>query len=292
MNYFFGARQCRSITFVDDVAGSLNGYYFDLNAIKEDYVEQSFYVFLTNGTAVDPALPNKLKIEVTIADNDTAATIKGLVKAAIDSIAVGNPFITYDGDLLDTLEIENRFLGETTAEDFTNAPLFTYTLNSEGFGGELGAVASGGSTLSTGQELVDIQSDQTGAIVLNQIITGGSITLEIPLIEMNTANWERLVGKVFGDIEDVNGSELVGYGTSKLYTSSFDYAGQLVGHPVRKPLTDRSEDIVFWKTAPVLNSLNYSGTDIQQADLSFTALRDTTKPETINQFARGDHSLL
>ena len=37
MTWYYGKRHCRSTTFVDDVAGSLNGEYFDLNLTDRDW---------------------------------------------------------------------------------------------------------------------------------------------------------------------------------------------------------------------------------------------------------------
>ena len=104
---------------------------------------------------------------------------------------------------------------------------------------------------------------------------------------MNTERWEALIGEGYGATEGAS----VGYGTSKLYNSSFSFAAQLSGHPVRLPLSDRSADVTMWKTAPNMNSISYSGSEVQAAEFSFVALKDSTKPSTIDLFTRGDHSL-
>ena len=38
----WGREECRKVTFVDDVAGSLTDEYFDLNTLDEDQVETNY----------------------------------------------------------------------------------------------------------------------------------------------------------------------------------------------------------------------------------------------------------
>ena len=65
MEWFFGERQCRSITFANDTAGDQSDQYFDLNSMNELYEMEKFYVLLSDGTATDPMPAGKTKIEVT-----------------------------------------------------------------------------------------------------------------------------------------------------------------------------------------------------------------------------------
>lgn len=291
MDFYFGKRHCRTVTLnADDDTGSLSGQYFTLNAIDENYVEKKYYVLLSDGTAVDPAPVGMEKLQLTYVQDTSkeaiASSLKTLIEAASDNEATTSYFmVTLTGS---SLEIENAILGEITAESYANASDFSGVVNGLGFGGKLGAVAQGGGSLSTEQSLEDILSDQTGDIILDQIIKGSSVSMDLTLLEMNTDRWKSLIGNAYGAVSGAS----VGYGTSKLYTSSFDYAGQLVGHPIRLPLTDRSADIVIWKTTPNMNSINFSGSEVQSAEMSFVALKDGSKPSAINLFARGDHSLI
>lgn len=283
MDWYFGARECRTVAFQNDTAGDQEDLYFTLNGIDENYAEEKFYVWLDAGTGTDPLVSGATGIQVVYTSGDDAATIAALAKTAIE--AAGDFNVTLTGG---NAEIENKFLGEITAEDFSNAGSIALTVNKAGFGGKLGAIAQGGGSVSTEQSLEDILSDQTGDIILDQIIKGASVSCDLTLVEMNAAKWQSLIGEGYGDKE----GDAVGYGTSKLYKSSFDYAGMLVGHPIRLALSDRSADIVLWKTTPNMNSINYSGGEVQAAEFSFVALKDSTKPSTVDLFARGDHSLL
>lgn len=286
MDWRFGVRQCRSITLVDDVAGSLEDEYWDVNEIDENYVANDFYIWLNGGTGTDPSISGKTGIQVTYTNNDTKETIAGLLVTALAAADVN-----IISNVAGVVTYENKFLGPVTLEDATNAPSLTLTNLALGSGGLIGAVASGGASVSSSQSLENIVSDQTGDIVLDQIMKGAEISLEMTVAEMTTANWESLVGDGSGDTLELS-SNLTGYGTSKLYNSSFSNAGQLVGHPIRLALSDRSADVVIWKTMPVLNSINYSGAEVQGGEFSFSALRDASKDEKISLFARGDHSLL
>ena len=283
MDWYFGARECRTVAFQQDNGGDQEDLYFTLNGIDENYAEEKFYVWLDAGTGTDPMVAGATGIQVSYSAEDDAATIAALAKTAIE--AAGDFNVTLTGG---NAKIENKFLGEITVEDFANAGSITKTVNKAGFGGKLGAIAQGGGSISTEQSLEDILSDQSGDIILDQIIKGASVSCDLTLVEMNTAKWESLIAEGYGDKEGT----AFGYGTSKLYKSSFEFAAMLLGHPIRLPLSDRSADIVLWKTTPNMNSINYSGGEIQAAEFSFVALKDSTKPDTVNLFARGDHSLL
>ncbi len=287
--WYFGGRHCRSVVFSDDTTGDQSGQYFDLNAIDENYEEQKYYVLLTNGSAVDPAPAGKTKIEVSYTDDDTADVIAGLFVTALASVNVKT---LIEAETPGTVEYQNSFLGEVTEEDVTNLTDVVYTIGVEGFGGFLGALAEGGSTFTTETEFIDVTADDTGGTLLDRLIRSSSASLSAPLVEMSTDNWKALVGKGAGSIYTQGSDEFVGYGTAQVYQSAFSKSGQLVGHPVRKAMSDRSEDISIWKTMPELSDINFSGSEIQTANMTFNGLRDSTKPAEIDIWCRGDHSKL
>lgn len=287
MVWYYGKRECRTVTFVDDVAGSLEDEYFDLNLIDEDYNEQQFYVWLDSGTGTDPAISGKTGIQLTYVPNDSKETLSGLLVAALAGF---NVLATDQGNGL--AQLENNFLGVITAESYASAPSLTLTSLQVGTGGSLGAIAQGGATITTEQSLEDIFRDDEGDVIQDQILKGAGVSGELQAAEMSTSNWESLVGEAFGDKHTEGSDDLIGYGTSKLYQSSFSYAGQLVGHPKRLANSDRSADICIWKTVSNMTDINYSGSEVQVGSFTFQALPDRNKPNAINLFARGDHSLL
>lgn len=283
VNVFWGTEKCEKVTFFADSSGSLSGEYFDLNTIGGDLAtETKYYVLLDNGSAVDPMPAGKTKISVTYTNDDTAATLAGLFAAALSAIDVS---VSVDGG---SVTYENKYIGKTTTEDYSNAPSLTFEELRESKGGSLGSTAQGGSTLNMEAQSVDLVSDQTGTLVLGQIYTGSAATIDMSLIEMTKERWETVVGSVTGDVHTPSGgTRLVGYGESRLYQNLFDLGGKLILRPISKG-ADRSEDVIFWKSAPLPSSISYSGQDIQGMEVSFTAYNDKSKPTEISLFAQGD----
>lgn len=285
VNVYWGTERCESVQFPDDITGSLSTEYWDLNVIGSDLeTETQYYVWLNNGSSVDPALSGKTGIQVTYADDDTGATIAALAQAAID--ATTGVTATASGA---TVTYENDYIGKLTEEDFSNASNLTFVELVAGRGGSLGATAQGGSTLNMEAQSVDLVSDQQGSLILGQVYTGSSASVDMSLIEMTKDRWETVVGSVTGDVfEPASGTRLVGYGESRLYQNLFDLGGKLILHPIRLANSDRSEDVVFWKSAPLPSTIAYSGQDIQGMEVSFVAYNDKSKPAEISLFAQGD----
>ena len=134
MSWYFGARQCRSITLQDDTAGDQEDLYFDLNGIDESYSEKQYYVWLDAGTGVDPMVAGKTGVQVVYTSGDSASIISGLVSAAIDSL----PEFSSEASGA-VAEVENKFLGEISVEDYhadypgNQSVYFSNYTNSEGF---------------------------------------------------------------------------------------------------------------------------------------------------------------
>jgi hypothetical protein len=287
MKYFFGKRQCRSTLFVADVGGSLAAEHFELNVIDENYAEKQYYVWFDNGSSTDPSIVGKTGLQLTYTDGDSAVTIAGLYIALLATVEV----LAVDS-LNGLVQVENKFLGVVSVESYTNASSETLVVLRLGTGGELGAIQSGGATLTTEQDLETITKDSQGSIVQDLIQKGQTIALDMSLVEMDAGNWKSLIGEGYGDIEVVGSDEILGFGVSKLYKSSFDFAGQLVGHPTRLALSDRSADICLFLTPPQMSDITYSGQEAQSASFNFMGLPDNSKPASVRIFARGDHSLV
>lgn len=282
MKWYFGKRHCRSITFVDDTSGDQSGKYFDLNVIDYDYSEKKYYVLLTDGSASDPAPAGKTKIEVSFTQDDDAATIAAAFQTALASILVRTELVGA------ALEVQNAFVGPITEEVNTNASGLTFEVGAIGSGGYIGQ--TGESELTTTVELLPLTDDAQGSVAQSEMIIGYGAEITIPLREMTTERWKELVGKVAGNNVTIDAKDIVGYGTKKLFQSMFDYSGRLVGHPVRNEMTNIDEDIVMLKTAPKLESINFSGASVQEASFLFSAYKDANAVEEINLLARGDHS--
>lgn len=280
---YWGKEECREITFVDDVAGSLTDEYFDLNALDQAGVETSYYVLFSGDTpATDPAPAGKTKIEVTYADDDSAAVIAGLAQVAIDAVVGFNASVSGD-----VLHVENSEIGAVTEEINTNAPSFTFVTYS-GLGGYLGRTSEG-IEIAMETTVGEILSNQTSSILLDEIVQGQTASCTAAFIELSKERLETLIAGSVGDtFTPASGTKLIGGGVSRLSSSMRSSGGKLILHPIRLADSDRSRDFIFWLSAPKPESINYSGTDIQALNCTFTAYLDDSKPESINLYAIGD----
>jgi len=76
-----GNAEISTVTTIADVAGAQDGTRFYIYT-----PETSYYVWYTNGTAVDPAISGMTGIQVTFVNNDTANQMASLTQAAIDAV--------------------------------------------------------------------------------------------------------------------------------------------------------------------------------------------------------------
>ena len=137
-----------SVDTVNDVAGSLDGVYWIFYASPTD----AYYVWYTNGTAVDPApVPpagvTYTGIQVTFVNGNNREIIATLTKTAIDGATVtgGNPTVaraTYK------LTLTNALQGAVPdVADGAVATGFAFATDLQGFTGSgIGATFSGGFT--------------------------------------------------------------------------------------------------------------------------------------------------
>lgn len=281
----WGREQCRIVTLVDDVAGSLAGEYFDLNVLSQAGVETQYYVWLDNSVAPDPAPAGKTGIAVTYSNDDTAATIAGLMQTAVDAIANVN------AEVLETVKvhIDNDWIGEVTEEVYSTAPSLTIELAAKGIGGNLGRTAEGIEvTIET--QSTEILSNQSGLIVLDDIFQGQTASCTAGFIELTKERLEVIIAGAVGDTYTPSGgTKLIGGGSSRLFESLKSVGGgKLILHPQRLPESDRSEDFVFWASAPKPESINYSGTDVQTLSCTFTAYLDDAVRDEIGLYSIGD----
>ena len=281
MKWYFGKRHCRTVTFKEDDTD--HGKTFQLNVIDINYAESKYLVFLDEGVtpAPTPATGTTLiTVAVTAGDsaNDKALAVETELAAANVEVK------TLVSD--DSIEMQNFFVGAITTEVVT-APLIG-AVGAAGFGGYIGQ--TGESELSTTVDVVQLVDDAQGTVVQDEIITGYGAEISIPLKEMTTQRWKDLVGQVTGNNITLDGEDITGWGTKKLYQSMFSYAGRPVGHPVRNAASVINEDICMLSTAPKMESINFSGAAIQEATFLFTAYKEAAAAEEINLIARGDHT--
>jgi hypothetical protein len=279
MKWYFGKRHCRTIVF--DIDGQ--GQSFDLNVIDYNYSEKKYLVFLDDGVVSAPT-PGLGQTLITI---DTSAVVDGEDMADAFVLAMASVEVRVEQSL-ESVEVQNYFVGAITSESYANAVDIEMEVGAIGFGGYIGQ--TGESELTTTVEVVQLLDDAQGTVIQDEVITGYSAEITIPLREMTTQRWKDLVGSVTGNNLTIDSKDIVGLGTEKLYQSMFQYSGRLVGHPVRNAETNIDEDVVMLNTAPKMNSINYSGASIQEAEFLFTSYKDANADEKLNLLARGDHS--
>lgn len=283
---YWGKEACRVMTLVSDVAGNLSGKWAPIDVLQGDGTVVKYYLLLDNGSAVDPAPAGRTLIEVLYTNGDSASVLAGLVHAELELIE-GLESEVVDGN---TVHYRNLWIGSVVESFSTLAPVTVELEN--GIGGFLGRTGEGIEvTIET--QSTEITSNQTGELVIDEIGQGQSGSCSASFIELTKERFETmLAGAVGGVYTPVGGTKLIGGGSSKLFQSLKELGGKLVLHPQRLPLTDRSEDFIFWRSAPKPESLNYSGTDVQALSVTFTAYLDDSKPEEINLYAIGDWTQL
>ena len=282
---YWGYGQCREYTFITDVAGAQNGATWDLNRINPDGTEDEFYVLLDNGAASDPEPAGKTKISVSFTNGDTAATLATAYVTAVLDVTGGGFFASSTAGVA---TVENWYPGAVTAEVVSGSEGVTASVERAGMGGNLGATSEG-IEISKEISTVDITSNQTGGLILDQILQGNSVELSASFLEATSEFWKTVVGQVTGDtVTPGGGTDFVGYGESKLFKSLVDLGGRLILHPIRLADTDRSADVVFWRCAPIPSSINYDGTAAQAMSSSFRPYLDAGKDKKINLYGRGD----
>lgn len=286
----WGKTHCRTFTAVANTANALDGAYLPVNYMTPDLVEVLGYIWFDGGGA-DPAPSGKTLIgSVSVVSGDSAAVVAAAIKTTLDAAVVSGTIKAFKSSSVSgaVITVENRFIGGITAEADEDSTGILNTVLITGVGLDLGATSEA-IELTMETQTVDITSNQTGGIIASQIYVGSSASLSMSLLELSKERFDLLVGEVTGDkVEPVGGTVVTGYGESRLFQSLDDLGGQLILHPIRLADSDRSADVIFWKSAPKPSSLNFDGTAPQVMAVEFTAYLDQSKNKAVNLFAKGD----
>lgn len=280
----WGKQQCRTWTTVANTANALEDTYLDLNLIGFDFAEDQYYVWFNGGTGTDPAISGKTAIEVTLTSGDTAAQVAAKIKTGIDADNVP-VIVSVSGSVV---TITNQVQGAITAETDSGSSGFSLEVGTVGLSVELGAT-SGPIELALNTETVPITSNQTGSLVGSEIYVGSSAEISLSLIEITKARFDTLIGEVTGDsVTPSGGTKVAGFGESRLFQALDELGGQLILHPIRLADSDKSADVIFWRSAPKVDTLNFDGSAPQEMAITFTAYLDQSMNTSINLFAKGD----
>ena len=280
----YGAEEQSCIT--PDALASTSEYFSISSPV------QTYHCWLDiNSTGADPAPANSLPIEVDVGVGYTVSEWLTAAKAAFEAVLEsGDPVFraTISSDGL-SLGVEAVDIGAPLSALVDVDTGWVFEVDKAGFGENLGKTKEG-IEVSYEVSSFDVFANQTGpALLLDQIIQGTGASLTAGFLELSKERLTTIIGNGYGDsFTPGGGTELIGFGTSKLFQSSFDQGGKLILHPIRLAASDRSRDVVFHKTLPLPESMNYDGTDSQALNCSFTALVDDSKRAEISVFAIGD----
>lgn len=242
--------------------------------------------FTVGGTGSAPTPANgETLIEVTLPASYTLKQLSDELKTAVDA-----DFYFYDPK-----EDHSQLLLESFDVGEVDAPIadvdtgwMVHTIV-KGFDTNLGKTAEGIS-VTFDPSTVEVTADQSGPLNLGAIMQTVGSNLSMGLQELSVERLRRLIAEGYGDsFTPSGGTELIGYGTSKIGVGTLELAGRLRLHPIRMG-ADRSEDFNYWKTLPNITETNYSGTEKRVLTVDFTAINDEFKPKEISVCAFGDGS--
>lgn len=286
-NVDWSRRECTLVDFTGITAASLDGDHFLMESPQSSGgpVTQYYVWFDLDAGSADPAVAGRTGIEVDVTTGDSEADMATATAAAVEAT------LTLEGEVdannTSIAVLESQFGGAQTATADVDT-LLGFTQSVAGLGGDLGKT-SGGVEVGIDTTTVEILADQDGNIALDEVQTGVTIEVTMSLLEMTPARWKTVVGSVAGDAYTPGGgTELVGFGSSRTYSSLFDLGGRLVLHPSRFPANDRTRDITLWKSAPKPGSVNFSGDSPQLMEVTFKGLVDRRIAEQISIMAFGD----
>ncbi len=290
MNVVWGVdtAQIATINCAADVTSSLNNKYFH---IYEALNAEKFHVWFNVASAgTDPAPAGSTAIPVAISANATAAQVATAVASALDA---KSEFIsTASGAQVTCTNATAGYASAPHDGPSGSTSGFTFAVPTQGIAAlDIGFIDSN-IELSFPEDLVDITSHQTGTMVLGQIRTGFQPEITINFKETSVAQLKKVLTQIGSSMIPVGASatEVVGMGTSKLFSNTMSQATKLLMHPVALPSSDKSRDITAWKAYPMLESLNYSGEEILTIPVTFKLYQDTTKQPGQDYLSFGDSS--
>ena len=271
------------IKTVADVSESLDAKYFTMYTAAGS----GFYVWCDIGAAADPAPAGLTGIAATISANATAAQVATAIQTAVDAnvnfqatVSDDEVIITHvaEGDVTSTSDVDTGF---------------TFTQLQEG--GELVlGLTQGDMTITFNESLKTITAHQTGLTPLLDLRQGVSVeNISIAMLESDIDKLKQIFSKHAGGSHTPSGgTELYGWGTSRIGTNTIVQARRLIFHPERLADADYSEDLCFWKAYLMPESLIFSGENEEIVNVTFKIYKDEDRPEAINYFAFGDHTQL
>lgn len=119
------ANEAFTITAIADVAGSLNSKHLLFETINSSGVVTPRYLWMDNGSGVDPALVGRTGHAVVYTDNDTANVISGLIQGvlnaltdlvSVDAAPVTTNTMANPGNVEDAVDVDTGFTVAATVQ--------------------------------------------------------------------------------------------------------------------------------------------------------------------------------
>jgi len=261
----------------DIVASTLDAKYFTFTDTSTNY----YVWFNLDAGSTDP-VPGGTGIQVNVTTGDSPATMVAAIEIAVETATTYEGVV--DGDaVIFTLDSTESVLADPADVN----SLMTIAVIYKGASTYLGLL-DGDVETSFEETLLDINAHQTGSTILTQLRQGVSANVSLTLKECTTELYKAFITAAGEAYTPIGGTELYGWGGSKLGLNTLNNARKLNFHPVNVVSTDHTQDLTFWLAYPTPDSVTYSGENPQVMSLSFTAFLDDTKPEGISLFAFGD----
>ncbi len=276
--------QVESLVIPADVAGSMNNKYFFFHTAAG---VKHYVYFNINSAGADPAISGATAHEVTGA---TGATGTALAAAAA---AVIGPITGLDSTSSGaTLTITQTSAGYTQPIYIGVGTFSALTMVTQGDAeAEVGYI-DGDIEFTPGEEREDVTSHQTGKSKLGGITVGFNPKIKLTLKETSAAQLRKAFVMPGASLtpSGASSTEVFGFGSGKMFNSNFSRQAKLRLHPQVLSSSDKTRDVTFWKTYPILSSLNFSGEKILMLPLEFEVFQDTSKNSLIDYFCIGDSS--
>lgn len=284
------AKMKQKVTAVADVSSSLNSTYFIL---YPEGLATRYVVWIDVGnTGVAPSLgADYTLVEVDIAANATAAQVASAIQADVDGLA---PFVaTVSGSVVTIEDVNNGYAPAAhDAQTLAKKTGFGFEVLTVGDEFEKIGLLDGDIEVSAlSRSPVDITAHQKGTTVLGQIFTGsGNPEMTFNMKEVTFANYEKVLRYAGGTFYPVATSSTAGIGGGSKGLFGSPKFVQVVLHPVRLNVADKTNDYCFWKCTLDLDSVTFSGENILTVPVNVKAFEDDDKRPEVDVWMYGDWS--
>ncbi len=141
------------------------------------------------------------------------------------------------------------------------------------------------------EKLLEIMAHQNGSTPLADLRQGVGVEVAMTLKECDAEHLKAIFSRASGGTDTPSaGTEVFGWGKSRLGQSTLPQARRLILHPVVLADDVLTRDLCFWKAYPIPDSLVFSGEDPQTLGVTFKCYLDDDKPDAISMFGVGDWS--